>query len=76
MLPLGAALWFGLLLHAALPALAIGGALGLGLVCSLLPGAAILRHSTATGRKAALAITLWSAALAGVYSLSLHLLTA
>jgi hypothetical protein len=74
LLPLGAALWLALLLHPKLPASATTAALTLGLVCSLLPGAAILRHTTPTVPKAALAITVWNVALTAITTLSLHLL--
>jgi ferredoxin len=45
LLPLGAAFWFSLLLHAELPTAATVAVLGFGVVCSLLAGAAMLRDT-------------------------------
>jgi ferredoxin len=74
-LPLGAAFWFALLLHPVLPTLATAVVLALGLLCSLLPGVAIFLHSTPTHPKAARTITLWTATIATLYTISLYLLT-
>jgi hypothetical protein len=75
LLPLGAALWVPLLLRPLLPPIPTAAVLSLGLLGSLLPGAAILRHTTPTRPKAALTLTLWTAALTALCTLSLHLLT-